>query len=238
MTELLYLHDAYVREFDANVIKVEGNRVFLDRSYFYPTSGGQPCDKGKIFSSSAIYEVTDVRKDNNIYTIFVDKEGLKEGDIVKCKLDWERRYKLMKLHTATHILSAILHNKYNCLITGGNLDLDKCRIDFNADINKNNIKEIEELLNQEIQRNHKVEIKFYRRKEIEGIEKFSRLAKGIPEDLEILRVVIIGDLDAQFDGGTHVNQTSEIGKIEILHVENKGKNNKRIYYRLAEEKFD
>ncbi|MEM3609873.1 MAG: alanyl-tRNA editing protein, partial [Candidatus Anstonellales archaeon] len=215
MTELLYLHDAYVKEFDANVVNVDENKVFLDRSYFYPTSGGQPCDKGKIFSTNAIYEVVDVKKENGIYTIYVDKPGLKPGDIVKCKIDWERRYKLMKLHTATHILSAILHNKYNCMITGGNLDLEKSRIDFNADINKSDIPEIEELLNQEIQRNHKVEIKFYRRKEIENLEQFSRLAKGIPENLEVLRVVIIGDVDAQFDGGTHVNQTSEIGKVKI-----------------------
>ena len=166
----------------------------------------------------------------------VDKPGLKIGDKVKCKIDWKRRYILMKLHTATHILSEVLYREANALITGGQMNLDKSRMDFsleNYDLEK--VKSNVDKVNEIIEKNLKVSIEFLSREEAIKLPKLSKLAKGIPESLETVRIVSIGDFDIQADGGTHVHSTSEIGKIEFIKCDNKGKNNRRVYYKLSED---
>ncbi len=233
MTELLYLHDSYAKEFDAYVVDAEGNRVYLDRSHFYPSSGGQPSDKGKIFTTDKVYEVLEALYLYNRYTIIVDKPGIQKDSIVKCKLDWERRYFLMRVHTATHILSAIIYQNYSGRITGNQLDIDRSRIDFDAGITRELLPELEKSVNDEIKKGHEIEIKFVKRKDIQNVSELTRLAKGIPEDLEELRLVRIGDIDLQFDGGTHVKNTREIGVFKILDFENRGKKNKRIYFTVC-----
>ena len=234
MTELLYLHDSYIKEFDACVKEVSENKVVLDRSAFYPGSGGQPCDTGKVFTGNAVFSVTDVRNIDDKYTIILDKPGLVPDTIVKCRLDWERRHVLMRMHTTAHIISSIIFNRFNAKITGNQLNLEKSRIDFNAQVTKEHLPELERMVNEEILKNHEVEVSFQKRKDISNIEEMSKLAKGIPEHIEVLRLVRIGEIDMQFDGGTHVKNTKEIGQVRLLDLENKGKDNKRIYFSLSD----
>ena len=238
MTESLYLKDSYLKEWDATVESVsDGKFIVLNQTAFYPSSGGQPSDEGVMMNEQGEeFKVIYVGKFSGKISHEVEKQGLKIGDKVKCKIDWKRRYTLMKLHTATHILSEVLYREANALITGGQMNLDKSRMDFsleNYDLEK--VKSYVDKVNEIIEKNLKVSIEFLSREEAIKLPKLSKLAKGIPESLEIVRIVSIGDFDIQADGGTHVQSTSEIGKIEFIRCDNKGKNNRRVYYKLSED---
>ena len=238
MTESLYLKDSYLKEWDATVESVsDGKFIVLNQTAFYPSSGGQPSDEGVMINEQGEeFKVIYVGKFSGNISHEVDKPGLKIGDKVKCKIDWKRRYTLMKLHTATHILSEVLYREANALITGGQMNLDKSRMDFsleNYDLEK--VKSYVDKVNEIIEKNLKVSIEFLSREEAIKLPKLSKLAKGIPESLETVRIVSIGDFDIQADGGTHVHSTSEIGKIEFIRCDNKGKNNRRVYYKLSED---
>ena len=238
MTESLYLKDSYLKEFDSIVEEVNDRKfVVLNQTAFYPSSGGQPSDEGVMMNEQGEeFKVIYVGKFSGKISHEVEKQGLKIGDKVKCKIDWKRRYKLMKLHTATHILSEVLYREANALITGGQMNLDKSRMDFsleNYDLEK--VKSYVDKVNEIIEKNLKVSIEFLSREEAIKLPKLSKLAKGIPESLETVRIVSIGDFDIQADGGTHVHSTSEIGKIEFIRCDNKGKNNRRVYYKLSED---
>src|SRR3989344_34185 len=128
MTEAIYLKDHYLKEFEATVTKVEGNFIILDKTLFYPNSGGQPHDTGKLIKDNQVFNVIFVKKLSQDISHEVDKPGLKQGDKVKGVIDWERRYKLMKAHTSAHIVSEIIHRNTGALITGNQLDIDKIRI--------------------------------------------------------------------------------------------------------------
>lgn len=232
--EALYLEDSYLREWEAEVIEVNNNKfIVLDKTAFYATSGGQPHDEGTMETENDKFKVVYVGKFDSKISHEVDKPGLKVGDKVKCNIDWDRRYKFMKLHTATHILSEVLYRDAKALVTGGQLGLDKSRMDFdieNYDLEK--IKSYVDKTNEIIEKDLLVTIKFLPREEALKLPQISKLAKGIPEDLETVRIVSIGDFDVQADGGTHVNSTKEIGKMEFIKCDNRGKNNRRIYYKL------
>ena len=235
MEEALYLIDSYLREWQATVKEVtDGKFVVLNQTAFYPSSGGQPHDEGIITNEQGEeFKVIYVGKFNGKVSHEVDKEGLKVDDKVECKLNWERRYNLMKLHTATHILSEVLSREMNAMITGGQMNLDKSRMDFsleNYDLDK--IKSHIDKVNKILEKNLSISIEFLPREEALKLPKLSKLAKGISEELKEVRIVNIGDFDIQADGGTHVHSTSEIGKIEFIKCDNKGKNNRRIYYKL------
>jgi len=238
MTESLYLKDSYLKEWEATVESVsDGKFVVLNKTAFYPSSGGQPSDEGVMINEQGEeFKVVYVGKFSGNISHEVEKQGLKIGDKVKCKIDWKRRYTLMKLHTATHILSEVLYKEANALITGGQMNLDKSRMDFsleNYDLEK--VKSYVDKVNEIIEKNLKVSIEFLSSEEAIKLPKLSKLAKGIPESLETVRIVSIGDFDIQADGGTHVHSTSEIGKIEFIRCDNKGKNNRRVYYKLSED---
>ena len=139
----------------------------------------------------------------------------------------------MKMHTAAHIISAIIHKKTGAMITGNQLDVKKSRIDFSLDnFNKEEIQEYIEEANNEIKKGHKVETSIISKEEAEKIKNLSKLAKGLPPSLKEIRIVKIGNIDEQADGGTHVKSTKEIGKIALVSVENKGKSNRRLYFSL------
>ena len=129
--DILYYFDAYLKEFEAEVLEVDGKYIVLDKTAFYATGGGQPCDTGKIISKEE-YNVVSVGKVDGKISHEVDKEGLKTGDRVKGVIDWDRRYKLMRMHTAAHIISSLIHNKTGALITGNQLDTDKTRVDYSS----------------------------------------------------------------------------------------------------------
>lgn len=233
--EELYLKDSYLKEFTSTVKEVtDGKFIVLDQTAFYPASGGQPYDEGVMVNEHGEkFKVIYVGKFSGKISHEVDKLGLKIGDKVECKIDWDRRYKLMRLHTATHILSEVLYREESAIITGGQMGLEKSRMDFsleNYDLEK--IKSHIDKANEIIGKDLPVSVEFLPREEAMKLPKLSKLAKGISDSLKIIRIVNIGDFDVQADGGTHVKSTKEIGKLEFMRCDNKGKNNRRVYYKL------
>ncbi|MCB9359600.1 alanyl-tRNA editing protein [Candidatus Woesearchaeota archaeon] len=236
MKRALYLDDSYIKEFETRVKTVKDGRfIVLDDTAFYPRSGGQPHDTGRITrkSDGKEFNVVFVGKFDGDISHEVQEPGLQEGDQVICSIDWERRYKLMRMHTSAHILCSVFHNEAGALITGNQLDIDKSRIDFSLeDFDKEKIIEYVNKANEIIQEDVPVEFTYITREEAEKQDGLSKLAKGLPEGIDELRVITIGKYDHQPDGGTHVNSTKEVGRIIFLKADNKGKTNRRAYYTL------
>ena len=230
----LYMEDSYLKEFNTKVKKADGKYIVLEETAFYPKSGGQPFDTGKIIDKEENeYNVVFTGKFDGEISHEVDKEGLKEGDEVKGVIDWERRYKFMRAHTASHILSAVFHNEAGAKITGNQLGLEKSRVDFSLeDFDRNRIDEYAEKANEIIGRKIDVKTYFLDREEAMKIPGMVEFAGALSASSKELRIVEIGNIDKQADGGTHVRNTEESGEIEIIKAENKGKNNRRVYFRL------
>jgi Ser-tRNA(Ala) deacylase AlaX len=237
MEDLLFLVDSYQKIFTAKVLKVIDNKIYLDKTCFYPQGGGQPCDFGvfkKVNDESEDceeFKVTNVKKDEFGVAHFVDKIGLREGDEIRGELDWDRRFKIMRMHSAAHCLSAIFNKKFGAKITGNNLDVDKSRIDFDLEnFDRNLINKSVDELNELIAEGGEVKISSMNRDIALKDPDICKLAKVLPPKIVELRIVEISGIDRQADGGTHVNNAKEIGKIKILGLENKGKNNRRLYF--------
>lgn len=237
MTEALYLDNAYLKEWTATIESVkDGKYIVLDKTAFYPKGGGQPYDKGTISKDGESYKVEYVGKFSGKISHEVDKDGLKKDDQVKCQLDWERRYNLMKMHTAAHILSNIIYNRFDAKITGNQLGVDKTRMDFSMEeYAPEKYQEVIEKANQIIKKDLQVSVYYISREDIKDHPELNRLTVGLPKNIERIRVVKIGNIDEQADGGTHVNHLGEIGKIELLKTDNKGKDNRRIYFSLKNQ---
>ena len=234
MTQTIFLENCYVKELEAEVVNTEENKVELDKSIFCYTGGGQPSDRGKIIKDGDEFAVLDVKKENGRIINHLDKAGLQAGDKVKLILDWDRRLKLMRGHTAMHVLSAIVNKNTGALITGGQIGLEQNRIDFSLEnFNKEKVEEYVREANESIGRGQKIKTYFMKREEAIKIPGMVKLANAVPPQVENLRIVEIGDVDKQADGGTHVQNTSEIGRIEIVGVKNKGKSNRRLYFKLV-----
>lgn len=235
MSEALYLEDSYLKECDSVVESAEGKGVVLAQSIFYPRGGGQPADTGKIVTGDGReFRVVSVsRKSGRTVHELEAETELKAGDKVKCILDWERRYKLMRMHTAAHVLAAVMHKELGVLITGNQLEVDKTRFDFSMeDFDREKFDEVVKRTNEVL--SNELELKIYSlpREEAMKIEGVVKLANVLPPSITVLRIVEIPGIDTQADGGTHVRNLSEVGKIEIMKLENKGKNNRRIYFTL------
>ncbi|MEM3381346.1 MAG: alanyl-tRNA editing protein AlaXM [Candidatus Bathyarchaeia archaeon] len=234
MSRLLYLEDPYLKECEAEVKTVkESKYIVLDQTVFYPKGGGQPNDTGIIIKEENVYSVVYVGKFSGETSHEVDKPGLRIGDRVLCRLDWERRYRLMRSHTSAHVLAAILCNRTGALITGNELSPDKVRFDFNLEsfdreIFMNCVQEANLLFKKNIP------VKTYElpREEALKIPGVIKMAEALPPAIPRLRIVEIEGVDKQADGGTHVRNLSEVGEIMFLKAENKGRNNRRIYYKL------
>lgn len=234
MTELLYMTDSYLREWDAVVTGVNGI-VTLDKSAFFPEGGGVPCDHGTITRSSdgGEFRVAFAKKAGNDVGLELDREGLQPGDSVHCALDWDRRYKHMRMHTAAHVISSIINRETGALITGNQIAADKTRIDFALEqLDREKFAVYIEMANEAVRRNLAVRVFFMPREEALQMPGMVKLANALPPSVADLRIVEIGDVDTQADGGPHVAATGEIGRIEIAGFENKGKNNRRMYYVL------
>src|SRR3989338_2408285 len=236
MTEMLYLRDHYMKEFDASVIKVEdNNKIILDRTVFYPESGGQSTDLGVIIRKSDNQKFTVLRviKQKGEIVHEVVESGISVDDEVTGVIDWERRYILMRMHTAAHILSAVINKETGALITGNQLGVDKSRIDFDLEnFDRDKIKEYFQKANEIVTRTLPVKFYFMKREQAMEIPDVVKLAKALPLQVSELRLVEIEGVDLQADGGTQVGNTSEIGTIELVSIENKGKNNRRVYYKV------
>lgn len=238
MAEEIYLEDSYVKKFDAVVKEVNGRFIVLDRTAFYPQGGGQPSDTGKLKSQDGeVYEVNFVKKMGDNILHEVDKEGLREGQIVNGEIDWDRRYLFMRYHTAAHILSAIVHKRTKALITGNQISDSKARIDFNLeDFDRDKLDEFVNETNEIIKEHLPVKTEMMSRDEAFKIPSIVKLKKFLPEAIKEIRVVSIEGIDQQACAGTHVSNTKEIGPIELINAENKGKNNRRINFILTELK--
>jgi misacylated tRNA(Ala) deacylase len=229
-TEPLFLHDAFLREVDATVADVdeEGRRVALDRTVFYATGGGQPHDTGTL----AGLPVVDVRKEGELvwHTLGGDAPLPSVGDVVHGELDWERRHRLMRTHTALHVLCGVIWNEWGKAVTGGNMEPLSARMDFEFDpLPEGFGAQVEELVNAELAADRRVEVSFVPRSEAVLDEALIRTKVNmVPESVSEIRVVDIVGLDKQADGGTHVGSTGEVGRIRVLKTESKGKGNKRI----------
>lgn len=231
----MYLEDSYIKECDAVVVLVnEGKYVVLDQTIFYPKGGGQPCDTGRIISGNEVYNVVYVGKFSGEISHEVDRLGLKAVDKVHCVLDWDRRYKLMRSHTAAHLFASLLCNGTGALVTGNQLETDKIRFDFsleqfNPEILEKYLAKTNELLKKD------TPVRSYElpKEEALKIPGVVKMAEAFPPDIPRLRIVELVDLDKQADGGTHVKNLKEVGQIKLLKTENKGKNNRRIYFTLT-----
>ena len=226
MTELLYLRDAYLREFTATVTNVDGDRVALDRTAFYPTGGGQPHDTGTLAGAS----VTDVRTDGDDVWHTLEGPVPAAGDEVTGVVDWDRRHQLMRTHTALHVLCGVIWNEWHVAVTGGNMEPLAARMDFEFDpLPEGFGPRIEALVNAELAADRPIAVTFLPRSTAVMDEDLIRTKVSmIPESVPEIRVVDIVGLDKQADGGTHVRSTGEVGRIRVTKTESKGKGNKRI----------
>ena len=226
MTDLLFLRDAYLQEFDAVVTGVEGDRVALDRTAFYATGGGQPHDTGTLDSARLV----DVRKEGDEVWHQVEGSPPAVGSTVHGILDWDRRHALMRTHTALHVLCGVIWNAYRVPVTGGNMEPLSARMDFEFDpLPEGFGPTIEELVNAELAADRPIEVSFTPRAEaVLDSDLIRTKISLVPEHVAEVRVVDIVGLDKQADGGTHVHRTAEVGRVRVIKTESKGKGNKRI----------
>jgi misacylated tRNA(Ala) deacylase len=234
MTELLYLHDAYLREFDATVVDVRDAdgvvAVALDRTAFYPTGGGQPHDTGTLDGVA----VTNVRKQDDAVWHTLDGAAPAVGTTVHGVIDWDRRHQLMRTHSAMHVLCGVIWNEWGKAVTGGNMEPLEARMDFEFNpLPEGFGARVQDLVNAEIAADRQIEIAFLPRGTALADDDLIRTKVNlIPESVHEIRVVDIVGLDKQADGGTHVARTGEIGRFEVVKTESKGKGNKRLRIRV------
>ena len=226
MAELLYQTDAYLREFDAQVARVDGAAVYLDRTAFYPTGGVQPHDLGML----AGVPIVEVRKDGDDVRHVLDGPPPIQGAAVHGEIDWERRHQLMRTHTALHILCGVIWRDFGAHVTGGNMEPLKARMDFELESMSAEFGEqVEALANAEIAAARPITARILPRQEAFRIPDLIRTKINLlPEGISCVRVVEIEGLDLQADGGTHVATTREVGRIAVTGHESKGRGNKRL----------
>lgn len=234
MTELLYQLDSYIREFEARVVEVDeaARVVLLDRTAFYPGGGGQPNDEGILSADGQLWRVVKVERGGRHV---LEGDGLPGvGAIVRGALDWERRYRLMRTHTALHILCGVVWRDYGASVTGGNMEPLKGRMDFEFErLQKELVGEIEEKINAEVAAAREIRVRILPRDEAFQIPDLIRTKINLlPPGITEVRTVEIVGLDLQADGGTHVANTREVGRIRIADYMSKGGINKRIYIEL------
>ena len=233
-TKQLYLHDSYKKEFEAKIQNVSENQVILDQTVFHPLTGGVAYDTGYIKKGDNWHRVLRVeinRETKEIIQVLDDAKGLSQGDIVKGVLDWERRYRLMRLHTAAHLIAAIMYRDYDGLVTGGQVDYEKAKLDFNLPKTEREVfEDAVAKANKEVDKGTALKIYFLERKEALRLPGIVKLAERTPPQVKELRIVEIPGIDLQADGGPHINNTCEIGEIKLVKIENKGKNRRRVYF--------
>jgi misacylated tRNA(Ala) deacylase len=236
MANALYMEDTYLKEFEAMVTKADSKFIGLDRTAFYPNSGGQPNDTGTLtrVSDGKEFKVVSVVKMSGDISHEISEPGLEVGDRVAGRIDWDRRYVLMRNHTAAHVLSGVISKETGADITGNQLGLDKSRIDFSLEnFDREQLKSYEEKANAIVNAAMPVNIRILPREEAFKIPALVKLRMGLPESIKEIRIIDIVGFDQQACAGCHVKNTSEIGKITIANSENKGKDNRRIYFTIG-----
>ena len=239
MTELLYQTDSYLKEFEALITAVdnETRSVVLDRTAFYPGGGGQPCDFGTLEAAGVSYPVEKVKKQGDDVLHFLGGATPlpPPGSASRGTLDWARRYQLMRTHSALHVLCGTVFRDYGALVTGGDMEPLKGRMDFEFERMRGElVRDIENAVNHEVQQGREIRVKILPREEAFQIPDLIRTKINLlPEGITRVRTVEIVGLDLQADGGTHVGNTSEVGKIRVADYKSKGAINKRIYIEVV-----
>jgi len=223
---MLFIEDSYLKDFDATILNIDSNRIILDRTAFYAKSGGQPGDIGKITLNEKEINIIDTVYDNkkNILHVCENSNDLKINEKIKGKINWEIRYKHMRMHSALHLLCSLI--PYD--VTGGQISFEKSRLDFNVD-DKIEKEEIENKINQLVKDDHEISYQWITLEELDNQPDLVRtMSVKPPRTNNKIRLVKIGSIDLQPCGGTHVKRTEEIGNIKIGKIENKGKMNRRV----------
>ncbi|WJE83182.1 alanyl-tRNA editing protein [Bacillus sp. DX3.1] len=237
MTEVLFLQDAYERTCQTEITKIDGERVFVKETIFYPTGGGQECDTGVFIQGEHTFEVEKVKKEQGEIVHYVkDATDLQLGS-VQAEIDWERRHNLMRHHSLLHLIGAVVYEKYGALCTGNQIYSDKARIDFNElqELTSEQVQEIVTEVNELIQQNKEISTRFISREEAENSTGMIKTAINLlPLSIQEIRIVTIQDIDEQACGGTHVKYTNEIGSLVIDKVKSKGKQNRRFEVRAVQ----
>jgi misacylated tRNA(Ala) deacylase len=218
MTEELFLKDSYTKEFEARVVKLEGREVILDRTAFYPGGGGQPPDKGSLGIGPIRTMVVDVRREGGEVIHVMDRPIPDTVRDLKGALEWGRRFAHMRYHTALHVLSGVIWRNFDARVTGGQMRTDRARMDFSfpGEWTAGVVGEIERLTNEALANPDLIRTQ----------------VNLVPERVRRIRIVEIQGLDTQADGGTHVANTREVGRMEITGHKSKGRQNKRIEFVL------
>jgi misacylated tRNA(Ala) deacylase len=239
MTIKLYHQDSYLKEFSAVVTgqNLDLHGVLLDRTAFYPGGGGQPADHGKLDMGGEILPLTGIKTvaSEIVHLLGPDVDLPALGSELTGYIDWQHRYQLMRTHTAMHILCGTVFRDYGALVTGGNMTPLKGRMDFEfASLKKELVHLVEEAVNREINNALPVSWRTIPRQEAFQIPDLIRTKINLlPENIKEVRVVEIEGLDLQADGGTHVENTQEVGRIQITDYKSKGRENKRIYLEIT-----
>jgi misacylated tRNA(Ala) deacylase len=243
-TELLFQRDAYLRHFAATVVAVDpaARAVALDRTAFYPGGGGQPPDEGSLVrpTDDRSWPVAGARKEGDaVWHLLGGDAPLPDlGDRLRGEIDWDRRFRLMRTHTALHVLCGVVFADYGALVTGGNMGPDRARMDFemeSADFTPERVAAIERRANEEIAAGRDVRVRILPRDEAFRIPDLIRTKVNLlPEGIAEVRVVEIVGLDLQADGGTHVANTAEVGGLRVVGTRSKGKANKRLEIELID----
>lgn len=234
-TQRLDLDDVSLREWDATVLDVDDEGIVLDRSAFYPGGGGQPPDHGVPLWGGVQTRIEGATRGEDIR--LVPREGdpvPTAGTAVRGAIEDDRRTALMRTHSGLHLLSGVVFREYGCLVTGGNMQPLEARMDFNLPEVPEGFKErVAQACAEEIAADRAIEVSNLPREEAFQIPDIIRTATNLlPPDLEIVRIVDIVGLDTQADGGTHVASTRQIGGLEVVKIENKGKGFRRLRVRL------
>ncbi len=224
----LFEENAYLKEFKAKIINIniEEKTIELDNTAFYARSGGQPGDIGEIITKNQNIEVKDtIKKDNKIINIINKTENLDKGIEIIGKINWEKRYKYMKMHSALHLMCSVIPLG----VTGGQIGYEKSRLDFNDPDKEINKEEIEEKINSLVKNDYQITSEIIDSKILDEQPELIRTMSVKPPQIDgKIRLIKIGNVDLQPCGGTHVKSTAEIGSIKIGKIENKGRMNRRV----------
>ncbi len=234
-TQMLFRDDAYLRSATAQVLFVSERGVELDRTVFYPLGGGQAGDSGTLTRANGErLSITDTRKGEGpgriVHLVAGAVPGLQAGETVTLEIDWQRRYRLMRLHTALHLMSCVVVAP----VTGGNIVPDKARLDFDIELSQLNGEHIERATNELIARQLPTETLWITDEELEAQpELVKTMSVAPPRGAGRVRLLKIPGIDLQPCGGTHVANIGEIGAIRVLKIRSEGKHNKRVEITLS-----
>ncbi len=240
MTELVYYENQYLKKLNATITQVKGNEIVLDKTIFFGRSCGVKPDRGVIIAGNQKYNIVDIKKEGDSIFHVTDNPidiGL-VGKEAELQIEWPRRYAMMKLHTTLHIVSGLIWQKYHVLVTGSDITPEKASIyfDFDRNLSKEELEELTTEVNRVIMEDHNT---YSEEMDIEEAENTPGIIRSktniLPDGLKVVRIMNIGTVDRQADGGIHVKSTKELGKFKITKQKNKGKGNRKLEVRLLDE---